>query len=120
MRKIAKTIWKWVILPGIKISSAHRPCKENIVANPKYREFQDPTQWMFSSKLFSFIVSKLGHEEIDFLASRANKKRGNHKYWKPDPSFIATDAYSSVLKNGTNLVSKSKKSFFQPHVPEIT
>ena len=53
---IAVEIWEICIRKGVHISAAHIPGVHNILADKASRHFEDASEWMLPTSVFSFLT----------------------------------------------------------------
>ena len=96
---VTTKIWEFCIKRGVYISAVHSPWKENITANLASREFWDSHEWMFSLKIFKYLVELFQIADIDVFASRLNKQLPKYASWMPDPNIYIIDCMRTSWEN---------------------
>ena len=89
---IAVEIWEIYIGQGVHTSAAHIPAVHNILADKASRHFEDASEWMLSTSVFSFRTGIHGTPDIDLFAFRLNKQLPVYASWMPDPESTHIDA----------------------------
>jgi len=92
--KIAKETWLWCKSRSIWITPAFIPGRDNTIADSASRKFNDATEWMLNTNVFSTITKVFGLPDIDLFANAINKQLKNYVSWKPDPEALAIDAFT--------------------------
>ena len=91
---ITKELWQWAESKNNWLSAAHIPGVQNIIADHESRHFNDSSEWSLSPDTFQRICNTFGTPDIDLFANRLNHKCPTYVSWHPDPTSIATDAFS--------------------------
>ena len=89
-------IWQWCISKNIWISAAFIPGTDNIIADKKFRVFDDNTEWTLDYGIFQKICITLFKPDIDLMASWLNNKCEKHILLHPDPYAFAVDTFSET------------------------
>ena len=62
----------------IRVSAAHIPGSENVVADKNSRIFEQSSEWKLRDSVFKHIVSIFGEPDIDLFPSRINNPERNN------------------------------------------
>ena len=93
LHKVIKEIWFWAMERNIWLSVVHIPGRENIDADFESRNFSSSSEWCLDKNVFSAIMKKLGHCQVDLFASRLNHRLPKYVSMLPDPNACAVDAF---------------------------
>lgn len=91
---MAQEIWEWCLPREIFVTAQYLPGSQNVIADRKSRQFNDQIEWKLDETVFLRLCSLYGKPDVDLFASRLNAQVEKYVSWKPDPSAIATDAFS--------------------------
>ena len=88
-------ILQWIYGRYVHISAAHIPSVHNVLADKASRNFEDASEWMLSTCVFSCLTGVHGTPEIDMLAFRLNKPLPVYASWLSDPESTHIDDMST-------------------------
>ena len=91
---MAQEIWEWCIPREIFVTAQYLPGVQNVIADRKSRQFNDQIEWKLDETVFHKLCRLYGKPDVDLFASRLNAQVENYVSWKPDPSAMATDAFT--------------------------
>ena len=92
--QMTKALWLWCMERNISIHAQHLPGVLNTIADRELRTWSDNSKWKLSPAVFHRINLHLGALSTDLFASRLSAQLTTFVSWKPDPSAIATDAFT--------------------------
>ena len=86
--QLTKDIWIIYIGKGTRVSAAHIPGKQNILADTASRKFHNASEWMLSKNILNNLIACFYMPKIDLFASRLNKQLSKYISWMPDPTAL--------------------------------
>lgn len=94
LSKIAKAIWQWCELRGIRIFASYISSESNKEADRESRVRNMDTECELAGFAFREITQRFGVPDIDLFASRVNTKWQAFCSWHRDPDAFAINAFT--------------------------
>ena len=94
LNQLAKDLWLWCMGRYILLKAQHLPGVYNTTADNESRVMKDRSDWKLLPAVFHRINRRLGPLEVDLFASRLTHHLPNYASWRPDPTAVATDAFT--------------------------
>lgn len=94
LNHLAKQLWLWCLERNITLHATHLAGVQNNTADEESRVMKDRTDWKLCPQVFSKINQLTGPLQVDLFASRLTNQLRDYVSWRPDPTAIATDAFT--------------------------
>ena len=91
---ITSDLWRCCLKNNIMLTAKHLKGMLNAIADEQSRVFQDASDWKLHPPIFKQITAVLGQVDLDLFADRTNHQVESYVSWRPDPTAIATDAFT--------------------------
>ena len=95
LNRIAVEIWEFCMTNKLKLTVAHLPGSDNIIADKESRHIYREAEWMLNRCHLQTAIKRFAFKpEIDLFASRINKQFPKYCSYRPDPETMHIDAFS--------------------------
>ena len=92
---IVKNIRLFYVKNKIRITAAHVPGAENVIADYESRKSYKDAEWMLNPEIFQKAIKHLKFKpDLDCFASRLNTQLPKYISYEPDPYAYLIDAFS--------------------------
>ncbi len=94
LAKMVADFEKFCASKAITFHATWLKSEKNVIADALSRLPRDPSDWRLETQLFQLIESQWGPHDVDLFASYQNTQLKRYVSRFPDPTSIATDAFS--------------------------
>ena len=94
LNRQTKLLWEWCFQKNITLKASHLAGSLNVIADEESRVMRDRSDWKLCPTVFQKIQRILGPLDVDLFASRLTHQLPQYASWRPDPTAIATDAFT--------------------------